>query len=161
MAKVTYTYWRHHRKYVEEVESLDHALTRAHYDEDNGDAAVQSITTERGVVIDSETIDRWWIARKQQERQGSQKERVRLMALRDEYARAITWKEASRIIRRMRWKPYISVSHGIAYLVANKWGSEQRIVSVKQLRSMTPAQFWQRLRHLDPYRVAEVERGTF
>src|SRR5258707_684643 len=143
------------------MDSLDRALERAHYDEDNGEAAVESITTERGVIIDHETIDRWWIERKQRERLGSQKERARLMALRNEHRRAITWKEASRIIRRMRWKPVIARERGIAFLAANMWGKERRIISVAQLRTMTPAQFWQRLRGLEPYRVAEVERNIF
>lgn len=85
----------------------------------------------------------------------------RLFALRYETTRPITWKEASAIIRRMRWKPSIGRSHGIAYLVADMWGKERRIVSVAQLRTMTPADFWQRLRHVDPYRVAEVERNIY
>jgi len=161
MAKVIYTYWRYHVKHVEEVDSLDLALDRAHYDEDNGEASVESITTERGVVIDSETINRWWIDRKQRERLGARKEQRCLMALRTKHLRPITWKEASRIIRRMRWKPYICNQRGIAFLAANMWGKECRIVSVAQLRTMTPAQFWQRLRNINPYRVAAVERNTF
>ena len=89
------------------------------------------------------------------------RERERLFALRYVDSRPIRWKEASSIIRRMRWKPSINVSRGISYLVANKWGTEQRIVSVKQLRTITPARFWHRLRKIDPYRVAEVERNIF
>src|SRR5260221_13400548 len=99
MGKVIYTYYRKYTRHVEEEDSLTAALERAHYDEDSGEASVESITTERGVVIDTETMHRWWNNHKQAQRHGSQKEWARFMALRDETSRLITWQEASTIIR--------------------------------------------------------------
>ena len=162
MAKVTYTYWRYHTRYVEEEDSLTDALERAEYVEDSGEASVESITTARGKVINSDEMSHYWERHKELEKRGATRERERLMHLRFVTDRPITWQEASTIIRRLRWKPYISNERGIAFLAADIWSKKrQRIVSVAQLRKMTPAQFWQRLRHLDPYRVAEVERNIF
>ena len=161
MGKVIYTYWRHYTRYSEEEDSLVDALERADYAEDSGDASVESITTARGKVIGHDEMARYWKRHKELEKRGAKRENERVMHLRFVTDRSITWQEASTIIRRMRWTPVIARQRGIALLIANKWGKEQRIVSVAKLRTMTPSQFWQRLRHLDPYRVAEVERGTF
>jgi hypothetical protein len=161
MAKVTYTFWQHYSKESEEMDSMVEALRRAEYDADYNNASPESITTASGKVLDEHEMDTYWKKHKELARQGQKQEMNRLFSLRFVSDRPIHWRETSAIIRHMRWKPSISVSRGIAYLVANKWGKEQRIASVKQLRTMTPVQFWQRLRNIDPYRVAEVERGTF
>ncbi len=161
MAKVTYTYWRHFSKYSEEEKNLVDALERADNDVGYGLASPESIRTASGKVLDDEEIYDYWERHKELEKLGAGREQQRLLSLRDETSRFIAWKEVSAIVRRMRWKPYIGNSHGIAYLVADIWKRERRIVSVKQLRSMTPAEFWQRLRHIDSYRVAEVERNIF
>lgn len=161
MAKVTYTYWRHYTCHSEEMGSMLDALERAEHDADYNYAAPESITTASGRVLDSKEIGRYWDRHQKLARVAGQREQQCLLALRYETGRSITWKEASRIMRRLRWKPSIANQRSIAFLVASVWGKERHIVSVAQLRSMTPAQFWQRLRHLDPYRVAEVERNIF
>ena|SRR2546430_1197144 len=75
--------------------------------------------------------------------------------------RLVTRDEIDRIMQRMRWRGYIDKKYGIAYFAADIWGKHKRLVSFKSLQTMTPAQFWARLRKLDPYRVAQVERHIF
>ncbi len=89
------------------------------------------------------------------------RERERLFALRYVDSRPIRWKEASSIIRRLRWKPYVTRYKGVRIIAANRWGKEVRIAAVSSWQKMTPARFWHRLRKIDPYRVAEIERNIF
>lgn len=81
-----------------------------------------------------------------------QKTNVSLLALQKH--RPVTWKEASRMLRYIDRRPSIVRYYGKAVLVGDFYGDPQRIVSMSTLQSMTPAQFWQRLRHVDYYRAA-------
>ena len=89
------------------------------------------------------------------------RERVRLLVLRYVNDRPIRWKETSSLIRRLRWKPYVTRYKGIRIIAADRWGKEVRIAAVSSWQKMTPAKFWHRLRKIDPYRIAEVERNIF
>lgn len=81
-------------------------------------------------------------------------EQARIKALFTEDSRPIAWKEVSTLVRYVWWEVDIARERGIAVL----YSEMQRIASVSRLRTMTPAQFWQMLRQMDPARVAEVER---
>jgi len=101
------------------------------------------------------------VSKELRQRRAIIRERERLFALRYVDSRPIRWKEASSLIRRLRWKPYVTRYKGIRIIAADKWGKEVRIAAVSSWQKMTPARFWHRLRKIDPYRVAEVERNIF
>jgi hypothetical protein len=92
---------------------------------------------------------------------GIARERARHEALFIDNSHVITWKEASMLIRRCRWTPLLCRERGIPFLAADRWREAIRIASMASLRTMTPAQFWERMRKLDPNRVAQVERNIF
>jgi len=53
---VTYYYYRYHRPYSEEIESLPRALARARYDVEYQEASPQKIVLEDGTELDDEEI---------------------------------------------------------------------------------------------------------
>jgi|SRR5579872_6939774 len=161
MPKVTYIYWRHYQRHSETEDSLTEALERARHDEDGGYAAPEAIVTASGKVIDSDGMDAYWRVHQQREKHGHAREFQHLRSLKTEEARLITWREASMMLRRLRWKPFVARVNGKAVLMANVWSKEKRVASLSTFMQMTPADFWQRLRHMDAYRVAEVERNIF
>jgi hypothetical protein len=85
-------------------------------------------------------------------------ERARVKALFTENSRVITWKEVSTLIRCVWWDVDIARERGVAVLFINRYGRLERVAATSRLRTMTPAQFWQRLRQMDAERVAEAER---
>jgi hypothetical protein len=158
---VTLTYWRYHIRYTDEEDSLTDALQSARHGEDAGEMSVESITKANGEVLNPDDINRLWKRHEELEKQGLARERARHEALFIDNSHVITWKEASMLIRRCRWTPLLCTERGIPFLAANRWREVVRIASMANVRTMTPAQFWERLRKLDPNRVAQVERNSF